>query len=426
MPRSPQAAGPRRAPRSRRHWPNTRLLVERAAQWCKVADDFVEKYGCPFLYAECRIYYGSILAAKGQWDDAERELGAGLRITDGACPGLHTKALIRLAALQVRQGRLEEAEQYLSELGAGVAADAEETLVLAALRLARSDAAAASRNLKQRLEPLAEHHILAKLNLRNRAEAAAYAVGVFGAFVPAFFAQWAPVLCKAAGVGSGQRLLDVACGTGIVACTAAGLIAPGGEVVGLDLNEARLTVARRVRPDIEFHQGNATALPFSDGSFDVVLCQLALMFFPDRRQALAEMGRVATAGGTVAVVVPGRLDAQAAFAPFVDMAARHAGTEAMSLLGTYFVCGDLDELAVLFESVGLRITSARTYEGLSGSVRRCLRDHRGREHPLIERISDEVYQRIRTDARDVLAPFTAASGSVEAPFECHVMAAQQR
>lgn len=132
--------------------------VERAAQWCKVADDFVEKYGCPFLYAECRIYYGSVLAAKGQWDDAERELGAGLRITDGACPGLHTKALIRLAALRVRQGRLEEAEQYLSELGAGVAADAEETLVLAALRLARSDAAAASRNLEQRLEPLAEHH----------------------------------------------------------------------------------------------------------------------------------------------------------------------------------------------------------------------------------------------------------------------------
>jgi tetratricopeptide (TPR) repeat protein len=88
--------------------------VERAVQWCKVADDFVETYGCPFLYAECRIYYGSVLAAKGRWGDAERELGAGLRITDGACPGLHTKALIRLADLRVRQGRLEEAEQLLS------------------------------------------------------------------------------------------------------------------------------------------------------------------------------------------------------------------------------------------------------------------------------------------------------------------------
>jgi DNA-binding CsgD family transcriptional regulator len=141
--------------------------VERAAQWCKVADDFVETYGCPFLYAECRIYYGSVLAAKGRWDDAERELGAGLRITDGACPGLHTKALIRLADLRVHQGRLEEAEQLLSHLGAGVEAEAEEALSLAALLLARGDAPAASRNLEQRLHRLADHrsHLAAALDL---------------------------------------------------------------------------------------------------------------------------------------------------------------------------------------------------------------------------------------------------------------------
>ena len=66
----------------------------------------------------------------------------------------------------------------------------------------------------------------------------------------------------------GQRVLDVACGTGIVARTAADLVAPDGTVVGVDLNEAMLTVARRVRPDIEFHQGNADALPFADETFD--------------------------------------------------------------------------------------------------------------------------------------------------------------
>ena len=63
--------------------------VDRAAQWCQVADSFVDTYGCPFLYAECRIYYGSVLVAKGRWHDAERELSAGLRITEDACPGLH-------------------------------------------------------------------------------------------------------------------------------------------------------------------------------------------------------------------------------------------------------------------------------------------------------------------------------------------------
>ena len=60
--------------------------LERAAQWCQVADDFVATYGCPFLYAECRIYYGSVLTAKGRWADAERELAIGLRITEGRAP----------------------------------------------------------------------------------------------------------------------------------------------------------------------------------------------------------------------------------------------------------------------------------------------------------------------------------------------------
>src|SRR5688500_3599509 len=105
------------------------------------------------------------------------------------------------------------------------------------------------------------------------------------AFVPAFFAQWAPILCDAAGVTAGQRILDVACGTGIVARTAADRVG-AANVVGVDLNEAMLTVARRVRPDVDWRQGDATALPLDDGSVDTVLCQMALMFFPDRVEAL--------------------------------------------------------------------------------------------------------------------------------------------
>ena len=135
------------------------------------------------------------------------------------------------------------------------------------------------------------------------------------AFVPAFFAQWAPAVCAAAGVGPGQRVLDVACGTGIVARTAAGLVAPTGSVVGVDLNEAMLTVARRVSPSLEFRRGDAAALPFPDESFDTALCQLALMFFPDPGAAVGEMARVVRPGGSVAILVPSALDAQAAFAP---------------------------------------------------------------------------------------------------------------
>ena len=149
--------------------------VERAAQWCEVADDFVKTYGCPFLYAECRIYYGSVLTAKGRWDDAEQELSAGLRITDRACPGLHGRALSRLAGLRVRQGRLEDADQLLDQVGHGVDAEAEASLWRATLLLARGDAPGASRALAQRLHDLVDHrlHLAGALDLLVDAHIAA-------------------------------------------------------------------------------------------------------------------------------------------------------------------------------------------------------------------------------------------------------------
>ncbi len=247
------------------------------------------------------------------------------------------------------------------------------------------------------------------------------------AFVPAFFGQWAPILCEAAGVAPGQRVLDVACGTGIVARTAADLVTPRGWVAGVDVNEAMLTVARRVRPDIDFRQGDAAALPFPDHSFDTVLCQMALMFFPDPAGALSEMARVVRPGGGVAVLVPGALETQAAFAPFVEVAGRHAGAEAMSLLGAYFVWGDLAKLTSLVESVGLEVATARTQGGTyrAASVDAFVTTE-VESTPLLERISDDVYRAIRTDARTVLAPFTTPDGRVEAPFECNLVVARRQ
>lgn len=246
------------------------------------------------------------------------------------------------------------------------------------------------------------------------------------AFVPAFFAQWAPILCDAAGVAAGQRVLDVACGTGIVARTAADRVAPEGGVAGVDLNEAMLSVARRVRPDIEFRRAEASALPFQDASFDAVLCQMALMFFADRAGALREMARVAAPGRTVALLVPGALERQASFAPFAEVAARHAGAEARSLLSTYFVCGDLAELVALVDSAGLRVTRAGTEAGIyrAPSVDAFVTTE-VESTPLVQRISEEVYNRIRADAHDVLAPFTTADGRVEAPFESNLVVARR-
>jgi SAM-dependent methyltransferase len=243
------------------------------------------------------------------------------------------------------------------------------------------------------------------------------------AFVPAFFAQWAPILCDAVGVGAGQQVLDVACGTGIVARTAAER-AGAGHVVGVDLNQAMLTVARRVRGGIDWRQGDVAALPLPDQAFDAVLCQMALMFFPDRIGALREMARVAAPAGTVAVLVPASLSAQPAYGPFVEMAAQHAGHEARSLLNTYFACGDLNDLSSLFGQAGLHVTATSTHRGTARfpSVDALVATEL-ESTPLGERISAEVYGLIRHGAREVLAPFTAADGTLAAPFEVHVVTA---
>ena len=245
-------------------------------------------------------------------------------------------------------------------------------------------------------------------------------------FVPALFAEWAPRLTELAGVGPGQAVLDVACGTGIVARTVADVQRGRGRVVGLDLNEAMLGVARRVRPGIEWHQGDAARLPFPDGSFDVALCQMALMFFPDRAQVLREMARVVTAGGAVAFSVPSRLASQPAYAPFVGMAARHAGSHAAGLLGTYFASGDLDELRRLVEAAGLHIAAVRTHVGTvkCPSIDAFVATEVD-STPLRERISEEVYARIREEARDLLRPFTKPGGAAEIPLEGHVIVARK-
>jgi ubiquinone/menaquinone biosynthesis C-methylase UbiE len=241
-------------------------------------------------------------------------------------------------------------------------------------------------------------------------------------FVPALFAEWAPQLVELAGVAPGQAVLDVACGTGIVARTAADTLRGEGRVVGLDLNEAMLAVARRVRPDLEWRQGDAAALPFPDGAFDAALCQMALMFFPDRARALGEMGRVVAPGGTVAVVVPGQLASQPAWGPFVAMVARHAGPEAVSLLSTYWACGDLAQLRALVESAGLDVTATRTRLGTArfDSVDAFVATE-VESTPLIDRISQAVYARIREDAREVLRTFTTPAGAVEAPLQGHLV-----
>jgi SAM-dependent methyltransferase len=244
-------------------------------------------------------------------------------------------------------------------------------------------------------------------------------------FVPALFGEWAPRVVDAAGVGPGDVVLDAACGTGVVAREAAARVGADGRVAGADRNEAMLTVARRLRPDLEWHRADVADLPFEAGTFDAALCQMALMFFPDRVAALRELGRVTRDGGTVALAVPAALDDQPAYRPFVDVAARHAGPEALSLLGTYWACGDVGELTGWCSAAGLDVLEVRTHTGTArfpstdGFV-----DVEVNGSPLASRISGEVYEAIRVGTAEALAGFVTPDGALPVPFAGHVLTAR--
>ena len=123
--------------------------------------------------------------------------------------------------------------------------------------------------------------------------------------VPGITTKWAGDLVHRAKLRAGEEVLDVACGTGVVARLAARKVAPG-HVTGLDLNAGMLAVARGVLSEgtpVSWMEGSALDLPFLSGHFDAVLCQLGLQFFPDQPKALHEMRRVVRESGRVALSV---------------------------------------------------------------------------------------------------------------------------
>jgi len=141
--------------------------LDRANKWCRVADEFMNTFGCPFLYARCRTHYGGVLLAAGQWLEAEDQLQAALQMSESAGPGPRMDALAQLADLRLRQGRLEEAEALLALMD-----DTRDvTLAAAAVRMARGEPAVAARILERRAKLLGERHIEAAATLAMLVEA---------------------------------------------------------------------------------------------------------------------------------------------------------------------------------------------------------------------------------------------------------------
>jgi SAM-dependent methyltransferase len=248
-------------------------------------------------------------------------------------------------------------------------------------------------------------------------------------FVPAEFREWAPRVLSAARVENGQRVLDVACGTGVLAREAARRVGPSGFVAGVDLDAAMLTVAARLAPEIEWRQGSASELPFTDRSFDAVVSQFGLMFFPERALALREMMRVLRTGGQLAVAVWDTVEHTPAYADLVALLERRAGRHAADTLRAPFVLGDVEALATLFRNGGIDDATITTHRGTGrfDSIHAMVDAELRGWFPVAGVVlPEETIQAILHEAESDLRPYAQDDGRVAFDAPAHIVTATKR
>ncbi|MEZ5427609.1 MAG: class I SAM-dependent methyltransferase [Pyrinomonadaceae bacterium] len=232
-------------------------------------------------------------------------------------------------------------------------------------------------------------------------------------FVPAIFRDWAAKVADEAGIEDGQAVLDVACGTGVLAREAFSRVGPKGSVTGIDINDGMLAVAEKKEPGINWQKAPAESLPFENESFDRVVSQFGLMFFVDRVASVGEMYRVLKPGGRLAVAVWDSLEKVRAYAEVVKMLDRLFGPEAGDSLRSPYSLGDPDALRDLFAKAEVPIEDISNPPGAAKfpSIKSWVStDVKG--WTLADLIDDEKLELLLREAEKVLQPFVSEDGSV--------------
>lgn len=252
--------------------------------------------------------------------------------------------------------------------------------------------------------------------------------------VPAVFGPWAPILVELAHPRPGERVVDIACGTGIVAREAAARVGPTGAVAGVDLNPGMLSVARaatttnsRSGAPIQWHEASADKLPFPSQSFDIVYCQLGLQFFADRAAALREMRRVLDAEGRLALMVWRGIGESPGFAVLAEALERHIGQAAAAIMRAPFGLSDAGELTKLADAAGFRDIAVQQRVGRVQfpSVERFVSSYVAGSPltGLVSEANDAAREKLISDTRNALGKYTSNS-ELAFPMAAHLLTAR--
>ncbi len=247
------------------------------------------------------------------------------------------------------------------------------------------------------------------------------------AFMPAIYEQWPPFLLGAANTKTGDRILDVGCGTGALAREAIRRVAPDGEVTGLDLSESMLSIARQNCPEATWQQGDASQLPFEDASFDVVASPFMLMFLPEPVQAVREMWRVLAVGGRLVISVWEGLHQNPVFASLTGIARRRISGEVGASLAQPFALGREGSLEDIYHQAGIEEARFDTEHGRVRfpSVDLFIRSEI-KNWLLADEIDEDIIKLIIEDAREAFKDYIDVDGHFDCPLNARLAKATKQ
>lgn len=239
-------------------------------------------------------------------------------------------------------------------------------------------------------------------------------------YVPSLFEKWAPVVADRAKIRDWHTVLDVACGTGLLAITILDHIGPNGSVTGVDINEGMLQVARSKSTQISWDRSSAESLPYEDSSFDRVLCQFSLMYFENKEKALREMTRVLRPDGLLVFNVWDKLEENPGFLARTLFWQNIVGDKAVD--EAPYSLGDKDVLASLLEASGISNMNIETRTGTAQypSIRDWMYvDAKGWTQDDV--FDDGKFEQMILEAQSAFSQFENSDGTVSFPTLAHIV-----
>ncbi|MCH9693455.1 MAG: methyltransferase domain-containing protein [Gammaproteobacteria bacterium] len=242
-------------------------------------------------------------------------------------------------------------------------------------------------------------------------------------FVPALFEAWTKHLVDGARIRDGSHVLDVACGTGVLARSALARAGASGRVVGADPAPGMLAVAKEIEPAINWLLCSAESLDVDDAAFDCIVSQFGMMFFEDRRQSADEMYRALKPGGSIAIAVWRSVEHNPAYADVISVLEDQVGTAAADALRLPFGLGDAGEVTAVLESSGFAEVSvdAMTETATFPSSRQMVEAELRGWLPLFDIfLSEDKIDEVLAESDKTLGKYSNSSGEAVFPTSAHI------